>query len=64
MELQSLFVESSVDKRPMKSVSKDTNIPISSTLFTDSVAKSGQNGDSYYTMMKWNIDQIYKGLLK
>lgn len=63
-ELASLFVESSVDSRPMKTVSKDTKIPIYSTIFTDSVAKSGENGDSYYRMMEWNINKIYDGLSK
>ncbi|MCT0078353.1 metal ABC transporter substrate-binding protein [Lactococcus lactis subsp. lactis] len=62
--LRALFVESSVDKRSMKTVSKDTSIPIYSTLFTDSIAENGQNGDSYYSMMKWNIEQIYTGLSK
>lgn len=63
-ELASLFVESSVDSRPMRTVSKDTKIPIYSTIFTDSVAKSGENGDSYYRMMEWNINKIYDGLSK
>nr|WP_275450699.1 metal ABC transporter substrate-binding protein [Lactococcus cremoris] len=63
-ELASLFVESSVDSRPMKTVSKDTKIPIYSTIFTDSVSKSGESGDSYYRMMEWNINKIYDGLSK
>ena len=61
-DVQSLFVESSVNANPMKSVSKDTDIPIYSTIFTDSIAEKGNDGDSYYAMMKWNLDKIAEGL--
>ena len=47
----------------MKTVSQDTNIPIYAQIFTDSIAEEGKEGDSYYNMMKYNLDKIAEGLV-
>ncbi|WP_432724183.1 manganese ABC transporter substrate-binding lipoprotein MntC [Staphylococcus equorum] len=57
--LKHLLVETSVDKKSMQSLSEETKKDIFGEVFTDSIGKKGSKGDSYYNMMKENIEKVH-----
>ena len=50
------------DNKAMQSLSEETNKDIYGEVFTDSIGKKGSKGDSYYNMMKYNIDIIHNSM--
>lgn len=61
-KIKGLFLETSIDARSMEAVSSETNTPIKGMIFTDSLGHLGEDGDTYITMMEWNINTIFEGL--
>lgn len=60
-----LFVESNVDRRPMQTVSAETNVDIyERPIYSDEIGKSGEEGDTYIKYLEYNLDVIYNGLKK
>jgi iron/zinc/copper transport system substrate-binding protein len=63
-KITALFIETSVDRRSMETVSQETGVPIVGTVYTDSLGKEGTDGDTYLKMMESNIKVIIEGLSK
>ena len=63
-DVKHLLVETSVDSRSMESLSEETDRDIIGKVYTDSIGKEGSDGDSYYDMMKNNIDIVHKSMEK
>lgn len=61
LEVPALFIETSVDPRPMEQVAAETGVPIGERLLTDSLSEIGRPGDTYIGMIETNVERIVAG---
>lgn len=62
-EVPVLFIESNVDRRPMETVSKETDVPFSKKpIYSDEIGKSGEEVDTYIKYLEYNIKLIHEEL--
>lgn len=62
--VEALFVESNVDKRPMETVASETGAEIVAEIYSDELGKVGSEGGTYLTFLQSNIEKIHQGLTK
>jgi len=61
-KVPAVFVESTINPKMLKQIATDNNIKVGGSLYADSIGEEGSGADSYYDMLKYNTDQIVKGL--
>ena len=57
-----VFVETSVDHRPMEQVAEETNVSIGGELYSDSLGEAGSSGETYIKLMEHNLSLIVDSL--
>ena len=60
--LPALFVEATVDRRYMETISAETGVPISGEVHTDALGGPGSGAETYMDMMRENVKIIVEGL--
>ncbi|WP_202080327.1 metal ABC transporter solute-binding protein, Zn/Mn family [Caldalkalibacillus salinus] len=61
-QIPAVFLETSVDARPMERVAQDAGVDIGGRVFTDSLGTEGSNAVTYKDMMTHNVTVIVEGL--
>lgn len=60
--LPAVFVESTLDKRYMKTISNETGVPAAGIIYTDALGLPGSGAETYIEMMRHNTNTFVKGL--
>ncbi len=61
-ELPAVFVETTIDRRYMGTISAETGAPISGEVYTDALGSPGSGADTYIEMMEHNVKVFKEGL--
>lgn len=61
-KVPAMFLETNVDDRPMKTVSKESGVPIYGPIYSDEIGEPGSEIDTYIKYLNFNIKQIHDGL--
>lgn len=58
-----MFIESNIYKRPMETVSSESNISIyKQPIYSDEISKKGEERDTYLSYLRYNLKVITQGL--
>ncbi|WP_031513007.1 metal ABC transporter solute-binding protein, Zn/Mn family [Desulfofalx alkaliphila] len=60
--IPALFAETTLDKRYIKMISKETGVPIAGEVYTDALGKPGSGAETYIGMMRHNTQVFIEGL--
>lgn len=63
-ELPAVFVETTVNKRFMEAVSRDSGVGIAGEVYTDAVGIEGSGAETYVKIMEHNVNTFVGGLSK
>lgn len=61
-ELPALFIETTVDRRFMETVSRETGVPVAGEVYTDALGPPGSGAETYLDMMRHNGKTIARCL--
>ncbi len=63
-QIPAVFVETTVDKRFMETVSRDAGVEIAGEVYTDAVGLEGSGAETYIKMIEHNVSTFVDGLTK
>ncbi len=62
--IRAIFVENMNDPRLIRRIAAETGAEVGGELYSDALAKPGEDGDTYVKMVRHNIDTLRAGMLK